>query len=131
MRVSHGCMHLYPEDILQLYDMVPVGTPVRVVNQPFVFGWHRGDLYMQAFEHLGGDQRDAQTAPREFLAQAMGPDIEAQLQLRNEQVRWELVLQLAGDPEGIPVAITDPNASLDQVLEKARQVENRPPEGAL
>ncbi len=130
MRVSHGCIHLYPEDILQLYDMVPIGTPVRVVNQPFVFGWHWGDLYMQAFEPLG-DQHDEQSALRGFLMQAMGPDIQTQLQARNEQVRWDLALQLAHDPHGIPVAITDANASLEQVLETARQVQNRSPEGAL
>jgi L,D-transpeptidase ErfK/SrfK len=130
MRVSHGCMHLYPEDILQLYDLVPVGTPVRVVNQPFVFGWHRGDLYMQAFGPLEGDQRDWQSAARSLLEQAMGPDNQKQLQERNEQVRWDLVLELARDPQGIPVAITDPNASLEQVLANARQVQNRSPDGA-
>jgi len=130
MRVSHGCMHLYPEEILQLYDLVPVGTPVRVVNQPFVFGWHRGDLYMQAFGPLAGDERNWQNATRELLEQAMGPGIERQLQKRNAQVRWDLVLQLAGDPQGIPVAVTDPNASLQQVLENAQEVANRAPDGA-
>ncbi len=130
MRVSHGCMHLYPEDILQLYNMVPLGTEVRVVNQPFVFAWHRGDLYMQAFGPLAGDQGNWQTATRELLEQAMGPDIHKQLQERNQQVRWDLVLQLAGDAQGIPVAITDPAASLQQVLENAREVANRAPDGA-
>jgi L,D-transpeptidase ErfK/SrfK len=130
MRVSHGCMHLYPEEILQLYDLVPVGTPVRVVNQPFVFGWHRGDLYMQAFGPLEGDQRDGQAVIPSLLEQAMGPDTEKQLQARNEQVRWDLVLQLARDPQGIPVAITDSNADLGQVLANARQVQNRSPDGA-
>ncbi len=127
MRVSHGCLHLYPEHILQLYDMVPLGTPVRVVNQPFVFGWHRGDLYLQAFGPLEGDPRAWQTATRTLLEQAMGPDIQEQLQARNEQVRWDLVLELAHHPEGIPVAVTDSNASLEQVLASARQVQNRSP----
>ena len=127
MRVSHGCMHLYPEDILQLYDLVPLGTPVRVVNQPFVFGWHRGDLYMQAFGPLEGDQRDWQNDTRTLLEQSMGPDIPNELQARDEQVRWDLVLQLAGDPQGIPVAITDSNASLEQVLANARQVQKPGP----
>jgi L,D-transpeptidase ErfK/SrfK len=27
--VSHGCMHLYPEDIERLFHEIPVGTPVR------------------------------------------------------------------------------------------------------
>lgn len=131
MRVSHGCMHLYPEDIVQLYDLVPVGTPVRVVNQPFVFGWHRGDLYMQAFGPLDGDVRPWQTDTRNLLEQAIGPGTQQDLQARNEQVRWDLVLQLAGDPQGIPVAITDPNASLEQVQDNARQVQDRLPDGAL
>ena len=131
MRVSHGCMHLYPEDILQLYNLVTIGTPVRVVNQPFVFGWHRGDLYMEAFGPLAGDQRNWQTGTRKLLEQAMGPGMQKELQARNEQVRWDLVLQLAGDPRGIPVAITDSNASLARVLASAPLVENRPPDGAL
>ena len=130
MRVSHGCMHLYPEDILQLYNMVPIGTEVRVVNQPFVFGWHRGDLYMQAFGPLGGDEDNWQNGTRELLEQVMGPDIQKQLQERNETVRWDLVLELARDPQGIPVAITDSNASLQKVLENAREVADRAPDGA-
>jgi hypothetical protein len=46
-------------------------------------------------------------------------------------VRWDLVLQLARDPQGLPVAITDSDASLEQVLDDARQVQNRPPDDAL
>lgn len=130
MRVSHGCMHLYPEDILQLYDMVPIGTEVRVVNQPFVFGWHRGDLYLQAFGPLAGDQRNWKTGARELLEQAMGPQMQKELQARNEQVRWDLVMQLVRDPRGIPVAITDSGASLEKVLENARKVQDRVPDGA-
>jgi L,D-transpeptidase ErfK/SrfK len=131
MRVSHGCMHLYPEDIVQLYDLVPIGTPVRVVNQPFVFGWHRGDLYMQSFGSLAETQDAAQPLTADLLEQAMGPDIQKELLERNEQVSWELALQLARDPTGIPVAITDPSASLDAVRANARQVENRAPDDAL
>ncbi len=130
MRVSHGCVHLFPEDIIQLYNMVPVGTQVRVVNQPFVFGWHRGELYMEAFGPLAGDARDWKSDTRKLLEQAMGARMQKQLRARNEQVRWDLVMQLVADPLGVPVAITDPTASLDQVLADARQVENRLPAGA-
>jgi L,D-transpeptidase ErfK/SrfK len=37
-RVSHGCIRLYPEDIPLLYQLVPVGTPVRVVREPVKVG---------------------------------------------------------------------------------------------
>jgi L,D-transpeptidase ErfK/SrfK len=33
-RVSHGCIRLYPEDIVQLYGLVRVGTPVLIVREP-------------------------------------------------------------------------------------------------
>ena len=35
MRVTHGCVRMYPEDIERLFGMVPVGTTVRLVDQPF------------------------------------------------------------------------------------------------
>jgi len=130
MRVSHGCMHLFPEDILQLYNMVPVGTQVRVVNQPYVFGWHRGELYMNSFGPLEGDPRAQQKVTRKLLEQAIGPRIQRELRERHEQVRWDVVMKLAGDPQGVPVAITDPSASLGQALANARQVLNQPPNGA-
>ena len=38
-RVSRGCIRLYPEDIIHLYDRVRVGTPVRVINDPIKTGW--------------------------------------------------------------------------------------------
>jgi L,D-transpeptidase ErfK/SrfK len=34
MRVTHGCMRMYPEDIESLFSRVEVNTPVRLVNQP-------------------------------------------------------------------------------------------------
>lgn len=32
--ISAGCIRLYPEDIKELYEIVPTGTEVRIVNQP-------------------------------------------------------------------------------------------------
>src|ERR1700690_1852622 len=34
MPVTHGCIRLYPEDVAQLFPMIPIGTPVRIINQP-------------------------------------------------------------------------------------------------
>lgn len=58
MRVSHGCIRLYPEDIEALFHMVPRGTPVRIVDQPYLAGWHEGRLLFTAYQPLeenGGD----------------------------------------------------------------------------
>ena len=49
MRVSNGCIRLYPEDIEALYEQVPVGTPVRIINEPILFGERNGMPVLQAF----------------------------------------------------------------------------------
>ena len=65
MRSSHGCIRFYPEDIAQLYDQIPVGTKVTVVNQPFVFGWQKDAMYVQAFPMLEDDDREHPKARRD------------------------------------------------------------------
>jgi L,D-transpeptidase ErfK/SrfK len=52
MRVSHGCIRLYPEDIEYFFNQIPVGTAVRIINQPYKAGWHRGELYVEAHHPL-------------------------------------------------------------------------------
>ncbi len=52
MRVSHGCIRLYPEDIELFFHQVPVGTSVRIINQPFKAGWHNGELFVEAHHPL-------------------------------------------------------------------------------
>jgi len=60
MQVTHGCMRLYPEDIERLFDMVPVNTPVLIVNQPYKWGWHDGELLIEVHPPL---QEDAVEPP--------------------------------------------------------------------
>ncbi len=52
MRVSHGCIRLYPEDIEYFFNQVPTGTPVRIINQPYKAGWHNGELFVEAHHPL-------------------------------------------------------------------------------
>lgn len=52
MRVSHGCIQLYPEDIAPLFEAVPVGTPVTVVDQPYLAGVGPDGLVLEAHPPL-------------------------------------------------------------------------------
>ncbi len=130
LRSSHGCIRLYPEDIAQLYDMVPVGTQVRVVNQPFVFGWHEGQMYMQPYDVLEDDARDWKKSTRKLLGKSLTAAQQKQLKARNEQVNWELVSALSHEPRGVPVPVSLTDGSLDQVLASASKVQNRLPDGS-
>lgn len=55
MRVTHGCIRMYPEDIERLFDDVPVGTPVHIVNQPIKLGWHTGALFIELHPPMDED----------------------------------------------------------------------------
>ena len=48
MPVTHGCIRLYPEDVAQLFPMIPVGMPVRIINQPVKVAWVDGELLLEA-----------------------------------------------------------------------------------
>ncbi|WP_040575029.1 L,D-transpeptidase family protein [Methylohalobius crimeensis] len=52
MRVTHGCVRMYPEDIERLFPEIPVGTPVTLVNQPIKTGWFAGELYLEVHPPL-------------------------------------------------------------------------------
>ncbi len=47
-RVSSGCMRMYPEDIVELYNRTAVGTDVTVVDQPLKLAWIDNTLFLEA-----------------------------------------------------------------------------------
>lgn len=130
LRSSHGCLRLYPEDIEELFESVPVGTPVRVVNEPFTFGWQDDELSLQAFDVLEDDPRDWKKAERKLLSKSLSESIRKELKRRGETVDWERVSTLTHDPRGIPVSISRADVSLEQVVASAPRVQNRVPDGA-
>jgi L,D-transpeptidase ErfK/SrfK len=130
LRSSHGCIRLYPEDIEQFFNMVPLGTQVRVVNQPFLFGWRDGQLYMQPYDVLEDDTRDWTKAQKKLLTQSFAARLQQQLQQNHEQVDWTLVSALSRSPRGIAVPITLTDASVEQIVAAAPHVQNAVPEGS-
>jgi len=130
LRSSHGCIRLYPEDIAVLFESAPIGTQVRVVNQPFVFGWHAGSLHIQAFDVLEDDTRDWKKAQVKLLKKDLADRIQKELAARNEKIDWEAVTQLTHDPRGIPVSISGGPDSLTQIVTSAMLVQNKVAPGA-
>ena len=130
LRSSHGCIRLYPEDIEQFFGMVPIGTQVRVVNQPFLFGWDSGQLYLQPLDVLEDDPRDWSKAQRGLLSASLAATLQQQLKSHNQHIDWNLVAALTHNPRGVPVPISLPDASLEQVLAAAPRVQNVLPEGS-
>jgi L,D-transpeptidase ErfK/SrfK len=130
LRSSHGCVRLYPEDIEKLFAMVPDGTQVRVVNQPFLFGVHDGQLYLQAYTVLEDDARNWRGAQRTLLTRLLGSRGQSVIHASGLPIDWQSVAAVADAPRGIPVPVLGAGGSVDSELTAARLVQNRIPDGA-
>lgn len=108
-RVSHGCIRLYPEDIAELFPMVPVGTPVTVVDQPAKLAWLLGHLWLEV--HPAGDQADQveERVPPSFQpVDGLEDTIIHMAAGRADAVDWEVVRRTVAERRGVPVRITRP-----------------------
>ncbi|MEW5757707.1 MAG: L,D-transpeptidase family protein [Pseudomonadota bacterium] len=98
MRVSHGCLRMYPEDIARLYPLVPVGTPVRVVDQPFKVGWADDGLYIEAHPPMVESHA---TGARNRLTPLITAMIGSATSSLSESV-WSLATSIAEVRSGVP-----------------------------
>ena len=130
LRSSHGCIRLYPEDIAKFYEAIPLGTQVRVVNQPFLWGWHDGRLYLQAYTVFEDDSRNWSKAQKTLLLKSLSPRLQKLLKDAGTEIDWDAVSQVAQKPRGLAVPVSVRAGSVDQVLAAATLVQNRIPEGA-
>jgi len=48
LAITHGCIRMYPEDVAALFPLLPVGTPVRLINVPVKVAWVDGELLLEA-----------------------------------------------------------------------------------
>lgn len=100
MRVTHGCIRMYPEDIEALFERIPVGTPVAFVNQPVKLGWGEEGLFVEAHPGLEEDEltlTDMQALAMELLAELPG--------LEASQVMDDALLGALQEASGVPVLI--------------------------
>ncbi|MEO1201980.1 MAG: L,D-transpeptidase family protein [Pseudomonadota bacterium] len=111
MRVSHGCVRLYPENIEWLYDLVDVGEAVRIVNQPYLLGQRDGEWFFEGHEPLEDDAIDPVERLETLLADK---SLEAALE---DEVR-----ALASIGNGVAARISAFDAV--EVLARASHVEN-------
>ncbi len=102
MQVSHGCIRLLPEDIEALFEMVAVGTRVRIINQPVKVGWHGDELYLQVYPQL----EDESGPDRDLLYDMAEAAIDAALFQRPVALNIAAIQQELKKPSGLPVEIS-------------------------
>lgn len=104
MRVSRGCIRMYPEDIESLYERLPSGTQVNLMDAPFKAGFAAdGTLFVQSFPQL-----EENVEGFEPLLNA----IERVTELTDEDIEIdaELVQRAVEAPDGHFIALHGPQA---------------------
>lgn len=117
MRVSHGCVRLYPENIETLYSLVDIGVPVMIINEPYQMGKQDGFLYFESHAPLKDDEVSAEMrlqALFDAYADVSGRPLNDHLQNH--------VRSIAEVASGVPVSIAMYDA--DEFLSRARVVHN-------
>lgn len=121
IRISHGCVRLYPEDIERLFPAVPVGTRVTIVNQPYLAGWRSGQLYLEAHPPLAEDAKrwgnSFRPMEKVLATKAALPDT----------VNWEKARTVAHEARGIPFPVSADSPDPAEILSSAPRVPSNPP----
>ena len=117
MRISHGCVRLYPEIIEYLYELVEIGEPVNIVNEPFLMGQLDGEWYLESHTPLEDDVM----SPEERLDQLLERN-NAETDAGFSDDDLEYARTIAGIASGIPSRLGAHDA--DEILARARRVRN-------
>jgi L,D-transpeptidase ErfK/SrfK len=100
MAVTHGCIRMYPEDIEELFPMVPVGTPVYLINEPVKVAWIDGLLVLEVHPQIDdqGQTKEPDLAVLEgFFDSALGDSQAA--------IHWDKAHGELGLARGMPVVV--------------------------
>lgn len=123
MRVSHGCIRMFPEDIEFLFDRVQVKTSVRIIDVPVKMGWDGESLVAEVHPLLEVPQRLPKQT--EETIEALDADVElpdvdflskdpltyiteqfiATTAERAGQLDWDIVEALVERSDGIPETV--------------------------
>ena len=116
LRATSGCIRLYPEGVEKLYRAVPAGTPVYVVNQPYLLGRAGGILYLEA--HVPQEELNAAEVKKKLYARLRDTE-----KKEGRRLDWKRVEQTVAQARGIPVPILEGSSGLESMTAAAVEVQ--------
>ena len=102
MRVSHGCVRMYPEHVTELYELVEPGTPVSLVHQGVKAGWSGDELYLEVHPVAGVPDEESRPSMTEVVSSLVAATAESELPV---DLDWKRVRRALATANGIPVAV--------------------------
>ena len=109
MKVSHGCIRMYPEDVESLFDLVEVGTKVNIINEPIKVGWHNNNLYIEVHQlpAYASEKNTLENKDRRNLYPLATTMVQKVAGISITEVDWQVVFKSVLEAKGIPTKITD------------------------
>ena len=101
MRVTHGCIRMYPEDIVTMFNATKVGTPVHIVNQPYKVGLANGNIYLEVHPHLEEEQDKAAEEQYSKVVKL----ILARVKGQDATLVWGDIKHALESPTGVPQVV--------------------------
>jgi len=96
MPVTHGCIRMYPDDVQALFPLVPVGTPVRLINEPIKVAWVDGELLLEAHPPVDAEGQSFEPNVEQFselLQKAVGDTTVA--------IHWDYAREVLQKADGV------------------------------
>jgi L,D-transpeptidase ErfK/SrfK len=104
-RVSSGCIRMFPENIGKVYNMLPVGTQITVVDQPVKAAWVGNIFYIEASptqEQSTAMEKEGEIPEYEvsesdlaYIMRKVGND--------QSKLDWTLVRKIIKERKGYPI----------------------------
>jgi L,D-transpeptidase ErfK/SrfK len=94
--VTHGCIRMYPDDVQALFPLVPVGTPVRLINEPIKVAWVDGELLLEAHPPVDAEGQSFEPNVEQFsdlLQKAVGDTTLA--------INWDYAREVLQKADGV------------------------------
>lgn len=98
LRVSHGCIRLFNPDIENLYNIVPDGTPVHIINEPYKVGSDGKNIYLEAHKPLSEDIENSRYS-KSYISENL------RKLHTGFKINWNATDYAAEELRGIPVPI--------------------------
>jgi L,D-transpeptidase ErfK/SrfK len=100
MAITHGCIRMYPEDIEALFPLVPVNTPVWLINEPVKVARVNGQVWLEVHPPVDAEGQRAEFDLEGFYAlanTALGDTPAA--------IHWDFVIETLKKADGLPQMI--------------------------
>ncbi len=106
-RISSGCIRLYPKNIAALFEVIPVGTKVQVVDQPIKLAWIEDKLYIEAHPELEQAlqmEEDGVLASPQLSEEDLKRIIKAAGAFEDD-LNWKTIRKAVKERKGYPIKI--------------------------